>query len=624
MLLLLSSGDHQRLLASATFSTHNRKRSESFSLREKYAEPPDPSYLDVDGLQVLMRAAQRGDTETASALINISPSLCWEMTKVSNTPVEQSMNPFMVACQNGFADMVRLMLPSKSKDEAPDENEGITATTPVFGFNALHLAVIGCASQKIPQRQARSWREVVNDTLDLLDKETTEKLLSTQDHQGYTPLMLAAKYGLTTIVHTILSHKYRNHPREKLYSLVNIQGRDRGETALHVAAENYHADVCQILLAAAASPWIRDMFGRSFVNIATMDHAPRVLSVLGQHFKDGKPFNGERASRVWFDKNSAWTLDGVYDAFGTNALMAAAAVLDLGKLCAVQAQCSMDIDEANQFGWTALIYALAADSFTIPQRDAVVSTLLEMGANPNVATIDGLVPLDLCNVLHSSTVQKLLKHGADVNYVSSIDYHTPLHSLLNRDIVNLEIVRLILDAGADVNAATRDGMRPLHIACIRQHARAVSLLLEHPELDVNAQYTVTGENAIIMAASVNNLRIVKLLAARGSDASHKSKRGMTALIYAIHHGNSEMIDFLIRRAGAKFDLRLPESEYALKLAVMSGKVDIVQLLLKLSEPRWRRRHGRQVVLEFAEALMKASISDPQLRAGVESIVHALG
>jgi len=71
----------------------------------------------------------------------------------------------------------------------------------------------------------------------------------------------------------------------------------------------------------------------------------------------------------------------------------------------------------------------------------------------------------------------LLDGGADVNRRDRYNRWTPLLHAIHRQHPNA--VALLLERGADPNAATPDGVTPLMMAADEAHPRMVTLLLEH-------------------------------------------------------------------------------------------------------------------------------------------------
>jgi len=104
----------------------------------------------------------------------------------------------------------------------------------------------------------------------------------------------------------------------------------------------------------------------------------------------------------------------------------------------------------------------------------IVKLLLSNGANPNIATVGPYMwyPLQAaCRGLHYDTVKLLLEYKADVN-VCDLTGKTAVHYALestrypNTDSdTGTVMVQLLLDAGADVNAAYEAGETPFYIAC---------------------------------------------------------------------------------------------------------------------------------------------------------------
>jgi len=103
-------------------------------------------------------------------------------------------------------------------------------------------------------------------------------------------------------------------------------------------------------------------------------------------------------------------------------------------------------------------------------------------ANPgavNAFAADGFYPLGLAAFFgHRTIVEFLLKNGADVKTAArNAQKVTALHGgVARRDV---EIVKMLLEAGADPNARQERGFVPLHDAAANGHAALVELLLKH-------------------------------------------------------------------------------------------------------------------------------------------------
>jgi len=109
-------------------------------------------------------------------------------------------------------------------------------------------------------------------------------------------------------------------------------------------------------------------------------------------------------------------------------------------------------------------------------------------------------------------VKLLLDKGADVNAMSE-----GVGTALMR-ASNVDVVRLLLDKGADVNAKWKCGYHP---ACL------------------------LGETALMRAAASGSVDKVKLLLDRGADINTKSNDGETALLSATCSGRVEVIKILL-------------------------------------------------------------------------------
>lgn len=94
-----------------------------------------------------------------------------------------------------------------------------------------------------------------------------------------------------------------------------------------------------------------------------------------------------------------------------------------------------------------------------------------------------------------------------------------------------EIVRILLEYGADPNICLNDGTTSLMIAVMKNNQGCVNLLLSRPELSINAMRN-TGCTALMISAMYGYTTICEMLLLRGADVHMKSRDGFTALAYA--------------------------------------------------------------------------------------------
>jgi ankyrin repeat protein len=100
----------------------------------------------------------------------------------------------------------------------------------------------------------------------------------------------------------------------------------------------------------------------------------------------------------------------------------------------------------------------------------------------NAAAHDGYSPLGLAAFFkRRDAVKALLDRGAKPSEPSRDQGFTPLHSAVATDAgaATAEIVRLLLEAGADPNAKSREGGTPLHSAAFTGDLEIAELLLAY-------------------------------------------------------------------------------------------------------------------------------------------------
>ena len=215
----------------------------------------------------------------------------------------------------------------------------------------------------------------------------------------------------------------------------------------------------------------------------------------------------------------------------------------------------------------------------------VMELLLDAVVSPETKII---VEVGLLGVVASNAnpevIKVLLGAGADVNAKTSSG-HTPLHSAAGSSEDNWEVIQTLLDAGADVNAWTDRGITPLHSASGSDgHPAKIKVLLD-AGADVNA-WDNRGITPLHVAASTGNLEMVKALLEGGADVDAKTSRraylaigsGATPLHYAAVHPENQAVIWALLDAGADIEAKNSDGETPLDLAMKRGNSPTVQAL----------------------------------------------
>ena len=176
---------------------------------------------------------------------------------------------------------------------------------------------------------------------------------------------------------------------------------------------------------------------------------------------------------------------------------------------------------------------------------AAVQAMLRSGVNETRGTA-GVTPLMIAAENgHTEIVRLLLDDGADVDATTGpggpqAALTVPGVTALMRAAWNghPEVARLLIERGADVNARESQGHTALMMAAKGGHTDTVGILLEHGA-DINARYPL-GITALMYAAANNYVETVRLLLDQGADVNANSALGETALIKALKHGDPDI------------------------------------------------------------------------------------
>jgi ankyrin repeat protein len=296
---------------------------------------------------------------------------------------------------------------------------------------------------------------------------------------------------------------------------------------------------------------------------------------------------------------------------------------------------SEGVDAKDRHGATPLMYAAAVGS---PEA---VKMLLAAGADAKVKNAFDATPL-MWAAANMEKVRLLVNAGADVN-ARSKQGMTPL-LVAASTAGSIDIVRFLIAHGADLKrhgetatepstahpsqqagmpqqnkSADAGGFTPLLAAASANDLEMVRLFVEKG-VDVNAA-TAKGDTPLQFAAGAGNLAMVKLLLSKGADVNAATtgalqvRKGpiglnhLTPLLYAAPYGTPELVKTLID-AGAKVNAQDIRGMTPLMLAVASEtqNPDVVRLLLEkgadvrtkslLDETAldWARKYGNPEVI----------------------------
>lgn len=135
-------------------------------------------------------------------------------------------------------------------------------------------------------------------------------------------------------------------------------------------------------------------------------------------------------------------------------------------------------------------------------------------------------------------------------------------------------LRQLLARGLDPNTLDPKGQHGLFLALRDGSRKSFELLLEQPQIRVDAANAV-GETPLMMAALRANVEAMKMLIARGAQIN---RPGWTPLHYAASSPSVLPVQMLVEQ-GAQVDARAPNGNTPLMLAARYGSEDSVTLLL---------------------------------------------
>lgn len=170
---------------------------------------------------------------------------------------------------------------------------------------------------------------------------------------------------------------------------------------------------------------------------------------------------------------------------------------------------------------------------------AEVSSLLQRGFDPNtIEAKRGENGLMLAIQSGSRKVIEVLLNARDINYEArAFNGNTALMLAAYKELPL--VVKTLLDKGAAVN---QPGWTALHYAAAVGNNDIVQLLLDKSAY-IDAE-SPNGTTPMMMAARSGHILTVKLLLDEGADATLKNQHGMNAIDFALKFGHQDIAEGL--------------------------------------------------------------------------------
>jgi ankyrin repeat protein len=374
---------------------------------------------------------------------------------------------------------------------------------------------------------------------------------------GSTPLSAAVTSGSASMVEALL--RAGADPK-------TLTTKD-GETVLMTAARAGNVEVVRALLNRGADVNARETYkGQTALMWAAAERHPAVVKLLLEHGADWKVRSFDRETKP--PRLSAASSISPIARGGFTALAFSAREGDV-ETARIMLDAGVDVDYGDVDDTTALTVAIMNKQYTFAKF------ILDRGADPNIVGGYGRTALyaitDIRNEDWSTLpnrkaqdplpsleiVKLLLERGADVN--ATLTAPLPGRSGMDSGDTTLgpgatplmraaragdaAVMRLLLEKGADAGATTKDGNTALMFAAgvgyrDKNTTGAESDALEALKVGLEAgldlaQTNTRGETALHGAANRGADAIVQFLVERGADLNAKTKQGFTPLDIAM-------------------------------------------------------------------------------------------
>jgi ankyrin repeat protein len=231
-----------------------------------------------------------------------------------------------------------------------------------------------------------------------------------------------------------------------------------------------------------------------------------------------------------------------------------------------------DINKPDEKGWTALDYAIRADSIE------GVEFCINKGADVNreIEKHDYATPLHFAAKYSRKPeiIEILVKHGAKIDALDMCEYSPVNYAAFHN--ANPDIIKKLVELGSDINEYNVF-LSAFQSACLSNPSLEVIKTIIRLGADFDVQ------DALCFAAVNKNVYILKYMLKLGGDINTKSKTlGKDFPLHnAVYNKNSEVLKFLLKKGAYKtINAKDEFGNTPLISAVFPGNLENIKILLE--------------------------------------------
>lgn len=142
---------------------------------------------------------------------------------------------------------------------------------------------------------------------------------------------------------------------------------------------------------------------------------------------------------------------------------------------------------------------------------------------------------------------------------------------------HLEVAKILVEYGFDLESKKGDGSTPLYIACQENRVDVVNYLISKGA-DIETVFK-TGFRPMYISAQKGHLEVVKILVENGAKVDAASDEGATPLYIACQNAHNDTVKYLLAH-GANIEVKFKNSFTPLYISAQKGHLEVVKTLVE--------------------------------------------